>query len=341
MKQVVLASHAKGNPKASDFRVEDVAMPVAGEGEILLKVLCFALDPLIRFSLDETLLSGATHLEVGDVIAGPALCQVVESHHPGYAVGDIVDARAGWREYAVLAPDKSDYRGPPKKVDTGAAPITAALGALGGPGQTAYAGIVDTAGVKAGETVVISAAAGAVGTIAGQIAKIIGARVVGIAGGAAKRRALLDLGFDAAVDYKAPDFAERLKEALPHGAEVYFDNTGGDVTLAVMPLLSRGARMAVCGYIAYYGMGMEGPGPDRLPGFYRNIMAKGLRIENFAGMMAGDEGLRRIGEWIAEGKLRSPEHVVEGIDVAPAAFAGVFADNSFVGKLLVKVAGVD
>lgn len=338
MKQVVLRSYARGNPKAGDFAIEEVPIPTPGEGEILLKTLWLALDPLIRFSLDETMLSGATHLGIGEVIAGPAVCEVVVSNHPDYAAGDIVEARAGWREYAVLAPDRSDYRGPPRKIDPSLAPVSTALGALGGPGQTAYAGIVTTGRVQAGETVVISAAAGAVGSIAGQIAKILGARVVGIAGGPDKCKALLDLGFDAAVDYKAPDFADRLKAALPNGADVYLDNVGGDVTMTVLPLLNRGARMPMCGYIAYYGVGMEGPGPDRLPGFYRQIMAKGLEIKGFAGMMAGPKPFEDIAGWIREGKLKFPEAVVEGIEAAPAAFASVFSGNSFIGKLLVKLA---
>ena len=306
MKQVVLRSYARGNPQAGDFEVQIVPVPVPGEGEILLRTLYLALDPLIRFSLDEKLLSGATHLQIGDVVAGPAICEVIASNHPDYAVGDIVDARAGWCEYAVLAPDQSDYRGPPKKIDPAIQPLSAALGAMGGPGQTAYAGIVDTGRVKDGETVVISAAAGAVGVVAGQIARILGAQAVGIAGGPEKCRALLDLGFDAAVDYNAPDFAERLKAALPRGGDVYLDNVGGDVTLTVLDNLNRGARMPMCGYISYYGVGMEGPGPDKLPGFYRQIMAKGLEIKGFAGMMAGPKPFEEIGKWIREGKLRPP-----------------------------------
>ncbi|MCB2078660.1 MAG: NADP-dependent oxidoreductase [Novosphingobium sp.] len=338
MKQVVLASHARGNPQPSDFRIEEVAVPQPGDREILVRTLWLALDPLIRFSLDETMLSGATHLAVGDVIMGPAVAEVTASNHPDYAIGDIVEGRVGWREYAVLAPDDSDYRGPPRKVDASLAPVSTALGALGGPGQTAYAGIVDTAKVKAGETVVISAAAGAVGTIAGQIAKILGARAVGIAGGPEKCKALLELGFDATADYKAPDFEQQLRAALHDGADVYLDNVGGDVTMAVLPHLNRGARMAMCGFIAYYGVGMEGPGPDRLPGFYRMIMTKGLEIKGFAGMMAGSKPLEQIARWIREGMLTYPETIVEGIGAAPEAFCGVFSDNSFVGKLLVKVA---
>ena len=337
MKQVVLAAYAQGNPQAEDFRIEEVPVPQAGAGEILLRTLWLALDPLIRFAIDETPISGATHVKPGEVMFGPTVSEVAASNHPDYTPGDIVEGRTGWREYAVVDPAQCDYRGPPRIVDPGLAPVSTALGALGMPGQTAHSAIVAIGRVQAGETVVISAAAGAVGTIAGQIARILGARVVGIAGGPAKCRALLDLGFDAAADYKAPDFDAQLKAALPEGAEVYVDSVGGAVTLAVLPHLKRGARMPMCGYIAYYGMGMEGPGPDQLPGFYRQIMAKGLEIKGFAGIAASREVLGDIAGWLREGRLKTPEAVVEGLDAAPAAFAGVFAGNDHVGKLLVKV----
>jgi NADPH-dependent curcumin reductase CurA len=337
MKQVVLASYARGNPKPSDFRVEQAPIPVAGEREILLKTLWLAVDPLFRFAIDEVRLSGALHLALGDVMAGATVSQVIASNHPDYAPGDVVEGRTGWREYAVVAPDQADYRGPPRKLDPSLAPVSTALGVLGMPGQTAHGGI-ETLRIKPGETVAISAAAGAVGSIAGQIAKIFGARAVGIAGGPAKCKALLDLGFDGAADYKAPDFAAQLKAAAPGGIDAYFDNTGGDVTLEVFRHLNRGSRMAMCGYIAYYGMGMEGPGPDHMPALYRTIMGTGLEIRGFAGFMAGQKALDDIAGWIAEGRITYPEAVVEGIEAAPEAFASVFAGNSFVGKLLVKVA---
>ncbi|MCB2072804.1 MAG: NADP-dependent oxidoreductase [Novosphingobium sp.] len=338
MKQVVLASYAQGNPKPSDFRLEEVPVPEPGERQILLRTLWLALDPLIRFALDETLISGAKHMQIGEPMYGPTVSEVVASNHPDYAAGDIVETRTGWYEYAVVSPDNSDYRGPPRKLDPALAPVQTALGALGMPGQTAYVGIVDTAKVRAGETVVISAAAGTVGSLAGQIAKILGARIVGIAGGPEKCAALRDLGFDAAVDYKAGDFEAQLDAALPEGADVYFDNVGGDVTLAVMQRLKRGARMAVCGFTAYYGVGMEGPGPNKLPGFFRLINSKGLEIKGFAGIMAGPEPLEAIAGWMKEGRMTFPEVVVEGLEAAPEAFASVFSGNSFVGKLLVKVA---
>ena len=181
-------------------------------------------------------------------------------------------------------------------------------------------------------------AAGTVGSLAGQIAKILGARVVGIAGGPEKCAALLDLGFDASVDYKADDFEAQLDAALPEGADVYFDNVGGDVTLAVMERLNRGARMAVCGFTAYYGDGMEGPGPNKLPGFFRLINSRQLEIKGFAGIMAGPEPIEAIAGWMKAGRITFPEVVVEGLEAAPEAFSSVFSGNSFVGKLLVKVA---
>jgi NADPH-dependent curcumin reductase CurA len=338
MKQIVLKSYAKGNPKASDFALQEVPIPAAGAGEILLKTLWLGLDPLFRFAIDEVRLSGAVHLQLGDVMAGGTVCEVVASNHPDYKPGNIVEGRTGWREYAVVAPDQSDYRGPPRKLDPMLAPVTTALGALGMPGQTAHAGMIDICQVRPGQTVAISAAAGAVGSIAGQIAKIHGARAIGIAGGPDKCKALIALGFDGAADYKSPDFAQQLKAACPSGIDAYFDNTGGDVTLEVIKHLNRGARMAMCGYIAYYGMGMEGPGPDHMPALYRAIMATGVTIQGFAGFMAGQKALDDIAGWMREGKLTFPEAIVDGIEAAPDAFAGVFCGNSNVGKLLVKVA---
>lgn len=339
MKQVVLASYAKGNPTAGNFRIEEVAIPEPGDREILLKTLWLALDPLIRFSIDETLLTGIVHTKPGEVMYGPTVAQVVKSNHPDYRPGDIVEGRVGWREYGVVAPDQSDYRGPPRKLDPAVAPVQTALGALGMPGQTAHACVIGIGRVKEGETVLISAAAGAVGSMAGQIAKLLGATVVGIAGGPDKCAALRELGFDDAVDYKAADYAEKLKAAVPRGVDCYIDNVGGDVTLAVLPLFNRNARMPVCGYIAYYGVGMEGPGPDHLPGFFRTIMNKGLEVRGFPGsFVGGQKAIEDIAGWLREGRIKAPEAVVNGLEQAPEAFSGVFGTNSFFGKLLVKVA---
>ena len=335
MKQVVLRSYSKGEPRAEDFAIETVAIPTPAEGEVLLRTLWLSLDPLIRFALDEKIITGRASVRIGESIYGGTVSQVVQSKHADYAIGDYVEGRTGWREYAAVNPASVPLR----KVDAAIAPLSTALGALGMPGQTAHACMVGIGRVAAGETVVISAAAGAVGSLAGQIGKILGARVIGIAGGAAKCAALEKLGFDACVDYKAADFSARLAAACPGGIDVYIENVGGAVTQAVLPLLKYRARMPVCGFIAYYGVGFEGPGPDRLPGFMRTIMSKGLEVRGFGGSMVGGEAaLKQMTAWVGEGRLRYPEAIVEGLENAPAAFAGIFSGNDNVGKLLVRIA---
>ncbi|HEX7871407.1 MAG TPA: NADP-dependent oxidoreductase [Sphingobium sp.] len=338
MKQVVLRAHPRGNPVAEDFGVEEVAIPSPGPGEILVKTIWLSLDPLIRFALDEKVLTGIARVGIGDAIYGGTVSRVVESHHPDYAVGDIVEVRSGWREYAVVDPAKQvmNFR----KIDPAHGPLSAALGVTGMPGQTAHAAVIAIGRVAAGETVVISAAAGAVGSFAGQIAKMRGARVVGIAGGPRKCAALVDLGFDACVDYKAADFEAQLAVAVPEKIDVYLDNVGGDVSLAVLPFLKHGARMPIIGFISYYGDGMEAPGPDKLPGFLRFVMSRGLEVRGFPGAMtAGPKALEELAGWLAAGKIRNVETVVDGLENAPAAFAGKFGGNDHIGKLIVRVSG--
>jgi NADPH-dependent curcumin reductase CurA len=335
MKQVVLRSHPKGSPTAEDFELQQAAVPKAVEGGVLLRTLWLALDPLVRFTLDEVVLTGINKVKIGDVVYGPTVSEVVETNNADFAIGDIVEGRTGWREYAAVNPKALPLR----KVDSTVASPSTALGALGMPGQTAHGAMITVGQVKAGETVVISAAAGAVGSTAGQIGKILGARVVGIAGGSDKCKALVDLGFDACVDYKAADFASKLAAACPEGINVYIESVGGEVTRTVLPLMKRGGRMPVCGYISYYGVGMEGPGPDHLPGFMRLVMAKGLEVKGFAtAMLDAKAALNDLNKWAHEGKLRCPETIVNGLEAAPAAFAGVFRGNNYIGKLLVKVA---
>lgn len=335
MQQVVLRSHPNGDPAAEDFELQTVPIPKAGAGEVLLRTSWLALDPLIRFALDATLLTGVNKVAIGDVVYGPTVSEVAVSNSPQFAVGDMVEGRTGWTEYAAVNPQRLALR----KLDRTIAPVSTALGVLGMPGQTAYAAMITVGRVKSGETVVVSAAAGAVGSTAGQIGKILGARVVGIAGGAEKCASVRDLGFDACIDYKASDFATRLAEACPNGVHVYVENVGGAVTRTVLPLMKYGARMPVVGYISYYGIGMEGPGPDRLPGFMRMIMSKGMEVRGFAGvLLASEQALADLTTWVREGRLRCAESVMEGLAAAPAAFAGVFRGNQHIGKLLVKVA---
>ncbi len=335
MKQITLKHHPKGDPRIDDFAVESVEIPEIDEGGVLLRTLYLSLDPLIRFALDEVTLTGRAHVNVGEVLYGAAVSQVIESRDSRFASGDLVEGRTGWREYAAIDPSKIPLR----KIAGDIASPSAALGVLGMPGQTAHACVIGIGRVRAGETVVISAAGGVVGSTAGQIARMLGARAVGIAGDDEKCAALVDLGFDACVNYRADDFAAQLAAACPTGIDVYVENVGGAVTQTVLPLMKYGARMPVCGYIAYYGIGMEGPGPDRLPGFMRTIMSKGLEVKGFGGaMVGGEQALEDLNRWVAEGKIRCPETIVEGLENAPAAFVGIFQRNNYVGKLLVHVA---
>lgn len=335
MRQVVLRSHPVGAPCAGDFVLESVDVPALPEGQVLLRTLWLSLDPMIRFALDEKPLTGPNRVRLGEVVYGGAVSQVVESRAAGFAAGDFVEGRTGWREFAAIDPKAVPLR----KLDASLAPLSTALGVLGMPGQTAHACAIGVGRVAAGETVVISAAGGGVGSLAGQIGKILGARVVGIAGGASKCAEVKALGFDDCVDYRAADYSARLAAACPGGIDVYVENVGGAVTAAVLPLLKYRARMPVCGFIAYYGIGLEGPGPDRLPGFMRTIMSKGLEVRGFGGaMVGGAAALQDLAGWVKEGRLRYPEVVVEGLAAAPAAFAGIFSGNDNVGKLLVRVA---
>ncbi|MET0269428.1 MAG: NADP-dependent oxidoreductase [Sphingomonas sp.] len=337
MRQVVLRAHPRGNPRAEDFAVEQAPVPTPGPNEVLIETAWLSLDPLIRFALDETPITGIARVRLGEVIYGGTVGTVVASNHPDYTPGDVVEGRTGWRDYAAVDP----ARVPLRRIDPALAPIETALGLLGMPGQTAHACVIEIGRVAAGETLVISAAGGAVGTIAGQIGKLLSARVVGIAGGPDKCRAVEAIGFDACVDYKAPDFAAQLAKACPDRINVYVDNVAGPVTQTVMPLLAMKARMPVCGFISYYGVGMEGPGPDRLPGFLRLVMSRMLEVRGFGGAMtAGPQAITELAGWLAQGRIRNVQTVVEGLEAAPAAFAQTFqGGNPHIGKLVVRVGG--
>ena len=337
MKQIVLRARPVGKPRPEDFALATVDAPTAGPGELLLETIWLSLDPLIRFTLDEKPLTGPNHVRMGEAIYGGTVSRVAVSNDPRFAAGDFVEGRTGWREYAAVDPAKLPLR----KVDPYVAPLSTALGILGMPGQTAHVCMIEIGRVQAGETVVISAAGGAVGTIAGQIGKMLGARVVGIAGGPRKCEAVEALGFDACIDYKAPDFAERLAAACPNRINVYVDNVGGPVTQTVMPLLAHRARMPVCGFISYYGVGMEAPGPDHLPGFLRLVMSRMLEVRGFGGaLIGGQAALDDLTKWLRNGDIRNVETIVNGLENAPAAFTQTFeGGNSHLGKLIVRVKG--
>jgi len=332
--RIVLASRPSGLPRPDNFRVEQDAVPVPGPGQVLLQVLYLSLDPYMRGRMDDAK-SYAKPVDVGAVMEGGTVARVVESKHDGFAAGDVVLSQSGWQRYAL--DDGTMLR----KLDPAAAPVSTALGVLGMPGFTAWAGLLQIGRPQPGETVVVAAASGAVGSVVGQIARIHGARAVGIAGGPDKCAFVRDeLGFDAVVDHRAPDFAAQLAAACPDGIDVYFENVGGKVFDAVFPLLNDFARMPVCGLISQYNdLPQAAPGPDRLALVMRDVLKKSLTVRGFIQREFAalrPDFLRDAQGWIAAGRLRYREDVVDGLATAPAAFIDLLQGRNF-GKLVVKV----
>ncbi|MGZ6000187.1 MAG: NADP-dependent oxidoreductase [Rhizomicrobium sp.] len=332
-RRIVLASRPVGEPKPSDFRLEEFAVPQPGPGEILLRTKFLSLDPYMRGRMSDAP-SYAKPVGVGEVMEGGTVCEVVASNNDKYAVGDIVLAHTGWQTHAVS-------RGVGlRKLDPSVAPVSTALGVLGMPGMTAYAGLLEIGQPKEGETVVVAAASGAVGSVVGQIARIKGARAVGIAGGADKCRYVTDeLGFDACVDHRAADFPEQLKAACPKGVDVYFENVGVPVFDAVLPLFNTFARIPVCGVIAQYNMTELPPGPDRVPLLLRNVLTKrltmrGFIVTDFAAKFP--DFIRDMPQWIKEKRIKYREDIAEGLENAPQTFMGLLKGRNF-GKQLVRV----
>jgi NADPH-dependent curcumin reductase CurA len=334
-RRVVLAARPRGLPRPDDFRIEATARPQPREGQVLLRTLYLSLDPYMRELMDEVGPAYAPPVGLGEPLVGGTVSRVVVSRHPAYRPGDLVLARAGWQDYALaegndLAP-----------LDEVARP-SLALGGLGMPAFTAYVGLLDIGRPVAGETVVVAAATGAVGAMVGQIARLRGARVVGIAGGPAKcRHAVDELGFDACLDRHDPQLAAGLAAACPDGIDVYFENVGGAVFDAALPLLNRGARVPVCGQIAHYNDGPSSAGPDRLPRVMKTVLQKRITMQ---GIVILDhyatryEAFKRdMGGWLADGRIKVREDVVEGLENAPAALIGLLEGRNF-GKLVVRVA---
>ncbi|MBZ9721676.1 NADP-dependent oxidoreductase [Mesorhizobium sp. AD1-1] len=331
--RIVLAARPQGRPKPDDFRIETVDVVQPGEGELLLQILYLSLDPYMRGRMNATK-SYARPVDVDGVMEGGTVARVVISRHPEFTEGDIVLSHSGWQSFAL-----SDGVGL-RKLDPAAAPITTALGVLGMPGFTAYAGLLTIGQPKPGETVVVAAASGAVGSAVGQIARIKGARAVGIAGGADKCAFVRDeLGFDAVVDHRADDFAEQLKAACPGGIDIYFENVGGPVWDAVFPLLNEFARVPVCGLIAQYNV-IADAGVDRLPVLMQQVLHRSLTIRGFIQREFVDQRpafYREMAEWISSGRVRYREDIVDGIENAPQAFLGLLDSKNF-GKLIVRIA---
>jgi NADPH-dependent curcumin reductase CurA len=335
-RQIVLAARPHGKPNVTDFRLEETPIPTPGSGQVLLRVQYLSLDPYMRGRMDDRE-SYAAPSPLGDVMPGESVATVVASRHTGYSEGDIVLAHTGWRTHALS--DRPDLR----KLDPAVAPVTTGLGVLGMPGFTAYGGLRAIGKPKPGETVVVAAASGPVGSLVGQLAKTAGARAVGIAGGPEKCAYVKDeLGFDAAVDHKGADFTAKLAAACPDGIDVYFENVGGAVWQAVLPLLNNFARVPVSGLVAQYNAAGLSDGADRLPATMRQILTKSLTIRGFINYEFAPEHypafLREVGAGIADGRIRYREDFVDGLEKAPEAFIGMLEGRNF-GKLIVRVDG--
>src|SRR5215467_6377776 len=331
-KRIVLASRPVGEPKPSDFRLEETAIPTPGEGQVLLRTIWLSLDPYMRMRMADGP-SYAAPVPVGGVMEAGTVNEVIASNNPNFSKGDIVLARAGWQTHAL-----SDGNGL-RKIDPKLAPISTAIGVLGMPGMTAYTGLLDIGKPQAGETVVVAAASGAVGSAVGQIAKIKGARVVGIAGGKDKCDYVVkELGFDECLDHSEHDFAAKLKFACPKGIDVYFENVGGAVFEAVFPLLNNFARVPVCGLIAHYN-DTQAVAPKWAGALMRTVLTKRLTIRGFIVSdfaARHDDFLRDMSQWVREGKVKYKEFVTDGLDSAPDAFMGLLKGANF-GKQLVRV----
>jgi NADPH-dependent curcumin reductase CurA len=331
-KRVVLVSRPAGEPKPSDFRIEDAAIPSPGEGEVLLRTVWLSLDPYMRGRMSEGP-SYVPPVPIGGVMEGGTVSEVMDSKNPAFAKGDIVLSRAGWQSHAL-----SDGKGL-SKIDPRLGPVSTAVGVLGMPGMTAYTGLLDIGKPQPGETVVVAAASGAVGSAVGQIARIKGARAVGIAGGKEKCDYVKrELGFDECLDHRDPKLGSKLKDACPNGIDVYFENVGGAVFEAVFPLLNAFARIPVCGLIAEYN-DTEASVPKWASSLMRTVLTKrltirGFIVSDFASRHA--DFLRDMSQWVREGKLKYREFVTEGLDSAPAAFIGLLKGANF-GKQLVRV----
>ena len=329
-RRVVLVNRPPGEPAESDFRVEEVAMPEPRHGEVLVKVHYLSLDPYQRGRMREAA-SYAAAVGIGEVMTGGIVGEVVASQHAGFKVGDIVEDRLGWQEYAIGGGASM------RKVDPALAPISTANGVLGMPGMTAYFGLLDVGQPKPGETIVVSAASGAVGQVVGQIGKIMGCRVVGIAGGAKKCGFVTgELGFDACLDYKAEkDLDAALRAACPNGIDVYFDNVGGEISDAVLRNINVFGRVALCGSISQYNAASPPMGPRLLGTFVgKRVNLRGFIVTDFAERYA--PARRQMGEWVRSGRIKYREDVVQGIDKAPRAFIGMLRGENF-GKMLVKM----
>jgi len=327
--QVIFKSRPEAFPEESNFEIVQNAVPPAGDGQVLRRTIYLSVDPYMRGRMS-TAKSYAEPAKIGEPMVGSTISEVIESKNPRYRAGDFVLGFDGWQQYAV-----SDGKGL-RKLDPAEAPISCAVGVLGMPGLTAYVGLLDIGRPKEGETVVVSAAAGAVGSIAGQIAKIKGCRVVGTAGSMEKcAHVVNELGFDACINYKTEDLKEALKAACPHGIDVYFDNVGGDVLEAVLKRINVHARIPLIGLISQYCDAKPRPGPNLGSILVNRALMQGMIIFDHTDRLP--EFLPVMSQWIREGKIRYREDTVQGLENAPRAFIGLLQGEN-IGKRIIQVA---
>jgi NADPH-dependent curcumin reductase CurA len=333
-RRIVLARRPHGAPVPEDFRLETRPVPSAGPGEVLLRTRYLSLDPYMRGRMNEGP-SYAPPVALNAVMTGQTVSVVEASSLPGFQAGELVVANVGWQDYGVS--NGRDL----VKIDAASPHPSYALGVLGMPGLTAYVGLLDIGQPRPGETVVVAAATGAVGSVVGQIAKIKGCRVVGVAGGAGKcAYAREELGFDECLDHYAPELPRRLAAACPKGIDVYFESVGAEVLAAVVPLLNLGARIPLCGLVGWYNLEKLPAGPDRTPQLLVMVLRQRIRIQGFIifdhynRMGAFQQDMRG---WLREGRVRYREEMIAGLENAPRGLIGLLQGENF-GKLVVRVA---
>jgi len=332
-RRIVLARRPQGAPVAEDFRLEEAAVPAAAAGQVLLRTRFLSLDPYMRGRMSDAP-SYAPPVALGAPMAAQTVSLVEASQNPAFRVGELVVANVGWQDYGVS--DGRDL----VKIDPALERPSYALGVLGMPGLTAYVGLLDIGQPKEGETVVVAAATGAVGSVVGQIARLKGCRVVGVAGGAAKCDYAVEvLGFDACLDHRTPQLRERLVAACPKGIDVYFESVGGEVLYAVMPLLNVGARVPLCGLIAWYNLDRLPAGVDRTPALLSTVLRWRIKIQGFIifdHYHRFPAFFKDMSEWLRTGRVRYREEIITGLEQAPRGLIGLLAGENF-GKRVVRV----
>lgn len=335
-RRIILAERPTGLPDDKTLRLESLEIPQTGSEQMLLRTVYLSLDPYMRGRMNDAK-SYAEPLNIGEVMTGQVVAEVMSSNLDGFESGDFVLSGSGWQDYALSdGTDVMNLGKNPKKPSW-------SLGIMGMPGYTAYAGLLHIGDPKPGETVVVAAASGPVGATVGQIARIKGCRVVGIAGGADKCAHVVEnLGFDACIDHRAEDFSKQLKAACPDGIDVYFENVGGKVLYAVLPLLNAFARMPVCGVVSWYNLTSLPEGPDFGPAIMGTILRMKVKVQGFIIFDSFPKStykqfVQDMSEWLSDGKIRYKEHVVEGLENAPAALNDLLLGKSF-GKMVVKLA---